>query len=170
MLVGGFQQRQTAVDEKVVELYVAGFATHEVTVLHTIEVTVLYENVIDIGVLFETDDLYAILRLLAGDILHIDITHGGVVASAADLIVLIVKVDLQHTLLADAYLDITHVDVLDDTATAAVGLDAQHTLQFRRIHHTVVGIDILATARDFGTYHHTTVAVLHLTVADDDVL
>ena len=33
-----------------------------------------------------------------------------------------------------------------------------------------MGKDILTAARDFGTYNHTTVAVLHLTTADDDIL
>ena len=83
---------------------------------------------------------------------------------------LVVEVDLQDRLLADAHLDIAHVDVLDDTTTTRVGLDAEYTLQLRRVHHTVVGIDILTTARDLRTYHHTTMTVLHLTVADDDVL
>ena len=57
----------------------------------------------------------------------------------------VVKVDLQNTLFADAHLDIAHVDVLDDTATAGVSLYAKHTLQFWRVHHTVVGEDVLAT-------------------------
>ena len=148
VLVGGFQQRQTAVDIEVVVINIARLAAHVITILHTIEVAVLDEDIIDIGILLEADDLYTVLRLLTGHILHIDITHGGVVATAADLIMLIVKVDLQDTLLADTHLDILHVDVLDDTTTTAVGLDAEHALQLRGVHHTVMGIDILATARN----------------------
>ena len=59
---------------------------------------------------------------------------------------LVVEVDLQHTLLADAHLYILHVDVLDDAASTRISLDSQHTLQLWRVHHTVVGKHILASA------------------------
>ena len=60
----------------------------------------------------------------------------------------VVEVDLQHTLFADAHLNVLHIDVLDDTASAGVRLDAKYTLQFRRVHHTVVGKYILAASGD----------------------
>ena len=56
---------------------------------------VAYQHVVNVGVLLEADDLHTILRLLAGDILHIDVANGGVVATTANLIVLVVEVDLQ---------------------------------------------------------------------------
>ena len=59
---------------------------------------------------------------------------------------LVVEVDFQYRLLAHTDFDVAGVDILDDTATAGVGLDAYHTLQFRRVHHTVVGKHVLATA------------------------
>ena len=131
MLIGGFLQGERAVDEEVVEIHVTGLAAHEVPVFHTIEPAVLHVDVVNVGVLIKTDNLHTVLRLLAGDVLHVDITHGRVVAATADLVVLVVEVDLQHTLLAHAHLDVTHVDVLDDTTATAVGLDAENTLEFR---------------------------------------
>ena len=131
---------------------------------------VAYQHVVNVGVLLEADDLHTILRLIAGDILHIDVANGGVVATTANLIVLVVEVDFQDRLLADAYLDVAHVDILDDATTTGVGLDTQYALQLGRVHHTIVGIHILTTARDLRAYHHATMSVLHLAIADDDVL
>ena len=110
--------------------------------------TVLDIDVVNKCIFVETDNLHTILRLLTGDILHIHITYDGVVATAANLVVLVVKINLQYALFALANGDVAHVDILDDTTTTAVGLDAQHALQLGRIHHTIVGIHILATARN----------------------
>ena len=82
----------------------------------------------------------------------------------------VVEVDFQHTLLADPHLNIFHVNILDDATATGVGLDAQHTLQFGRVHDTVVGVDILTASTDFTANDHTTVTILHLTVTDDDIL
>ena len=170
VLVGHFTQDEGAVDEEVVEGDVACLATPEVARLNTIELAVLDLDVIDISVFIETDDLYTILRLFAGHILHVDVAHRRVIASATHLVVLVVEVDLQHALLADAHLDVLHVDVLDDTSATAVGFDAEYALQLGRVHHTVVGKHILASTGDLRADDHSTVTVLHLTVADDDVL
>ena len=110
--------------------------------------TVLYVDIVNKCILVQSDNLHTILRLLTGDIFHIHITYNGVVATAANLVVLVVEVNLQHTLLTLANGNVTHVDILDDTTTAAVGLDTQHALQLWRIHHTIVSIHILATARN----------------------
>ncbi len=83
---------------------------------------------------------------------------------------LVVEVDFQYAFLADTHFDVAGIDVFDDTATASIGLDAYHTLQFGRVHHVVLGIDVAASARYFRTDNHTTVTVFHLTVADDNVL
>ena len=170
VLVGHLGQGQRTVDKKVVELHVAGLAGREIARLHTIEPAILHKDVVYVSVFLETDDLDAVFRLLAGDILHIDATHRGIVAATADFIVLVVEVDLQHRLLADAHLDIFHIDVLDDATATGIGLDAQYAFQVGGVHHTVVGKDILATATDFRADHHTAMTILHLTVADDDVL
>ena len=170
MLVGHLRQGQGTVDKEIVELHVARLARREIARLDAVKLTVFHENVVHIGIFLETDNLNTIFRLLAGDIFHIDIAHRGVVAAAADLIMLVVEVDLQYTLLADAHLHILHVDVLNDAATTGVGLDAQYTLQLGGVHHTVVGIDILTATTDLAANHHATVTILHLTVADDNVL
>ena len=108
--------------------------------------TVLDIDVVNKCILVQSDNLYTILRLLTGNILHIYVANDGVVATAANLVVLVVQINLQHALLTLANSNVTHVDILDDTTTAAVGFDTQHALQLWRIHHTIVGKHILATA------------------------
>ena len=112
----------------------------------------------------------AVLRLLAGDVLHGDVAYGGIESTTANLAWLVVSIDFQHRLATLTDGDVAHVDVLDDAATARVGLDAQHTVQRGRVHLAVLGIDILATTGNLGTDHHTTMAVVELAIADDDVL
>ncbi len=148
VLVRHLGQGQRTVDKKVLELHVAGLARREIAGLHTIELTILHKNVVYVSVFLETDNLDSVFRLLTGDILHIDIAHCGIVTTTANLIMLVVEIDLQHALLADAHLDIFHIDVLDDTTTTGIGLDTQYAFQFRRVHHTVVGIDILTSTTD----------------------
>ena len=108
--------------------------------------------------------------MLAGDVLHIDVANGGVMASFAYLVVLIVEVDFQYRLLAHTHLDVLHADVLDDTTSARVGLDTQHPLKLGGIHHAVVGEDVACPTADFAADHHTSVPVTHLTTAYNDVL
>ena len=146
VLVRSLEQGQRTVDEQAVEVDVAGLATHKVAALDTVEVTVLDIDVVNKCIFVETDNLHTILRLLTGNILHIYVANDGVVATAANLVVLVVEINLQDALLTLANGDVTHVDILDDTTTAAVGLDTQHALQLWRIHHTIVSIHILATA------------------------
>ena len=170
MLVGHLLQYETAVQEEIVESDIPGLAGREIPRLYPVELAVLHQDIVNVGVFVETNDLNTILRLLAGDVLHIDVADNGIVASAADLIMLVIEVDLQYALFADTHLDVLHIDVLDDTASTGIRLDAQHTLQLRRVHHTVVGKDILATSGYLRSDNHTAVTVLHLAVADDDVL
>ena len=94
MLIRSLYQSETAVDEQIVKVHVAGLATHEVAVLHAVELTVFHVDVIDVYVFIEADDLYTIFRLLAGDILHIDVADSRIETTTADLIVLVVEVDL----------------------------------------------------------------------------
>ena len=170
VLVGHFGERQSAVHVELVEGNVAGLAGDSISLLYTVEPTVPHGDIVDECILFQSYDLYAVARLLAGDILHQYVAHRGVVAATANLVVLVVQIDFQHTLAALAHRDILHEDIFDDTASARVGLDAQHTVQIGRVHHTVVGKDILRAAADLRTDNHAAVSVLHLTVADDDIL
>ena len=146
VLVGLLNECQTAVDEEILEAHVARLTAHEVAFAHAVEVAVLHVDVIDVSIFLQPDDLYAVLRLLAGDVLNVHVAHDGVEATAADFVVLIVEVDFQHSLLAHAHLDVAGVDVLDDATTARVGLDAHHALQFGRVHHAVMCKHVLATA------------------------
>ena len=170
VLVRHLCQGQGSVDKETVELHIAGLAGREIAGFDTIELAVPDQDVVNVGVFLKSDDLNAVFRLFAGDILHIDIAHRGIVAATADFIMLVVEVDFQYRLFADTHLHILHVDVLNDAPATGVGLDAQYTLQLRGVHHTVVGIDVFTTPADFGTDHHTAMPVLHLTVSDDDVL
>ena len=170
VLIGHLRETERAVAEVIVVVDVTRLSGNLVALGNAVEAAVLHHHVVDIADGVEADDQGAILRLLAGDILHIDLAHRGVEASAANLVVLVVEVNLQHGLLALAHLDVLHVDVLDDAAATRVGLDTQYALQAGRVHHAVVGKHILAAAADLGAHDHAAVAVFHLAAADDDVL
>ena len=120
-------------------------------VVDTIELAVSDGDVVDgigqFGV-FLTHNHHAVFRLLTGNILHRHIADGGVETTTAHLTWLVVGVELEYGLATLTNGHVTHVDILDDTTTAAVGLDTQHALQLWRIHHTIVGIHILTTARN----------------------
>ena len=149
VLVGLLRKGQAAVDVEAVEAHVARLAAHKVAFLHAVEAAVLHVNVVNVGVFLQPDDLYTVFRALAGDVFNVHVAHGGEEAPAANLVVLVVEVDLQHAFLAHAHLDVAGVDVLDDAATARVGFYAHHALQLGRVHHAVVGEHVLAATRDF---------------------
>ena len=142
-------------------------------VVYTVELTVLDGDVVDcvgqLGVVVAHNH-DTIFGLVAGHILHGDVAHRGVETTAANLTRLVVGVDLQHSFAALADNDVAHVDILNDTAAARICLDAQYAVEVGRVHAAVLRIHILATATDFASDDHTTVSVLHLAVADDDVL
>ena len=110
--------------------------------------TVLDIDVIDIANGIEGDNLYTILGFLTGDILDVDVADGRYESTTANLLGLVVEINLQDTLLADTYFDIAGIDVLNHSATAGISLDAYHTFQLRRVHDIVFGIDITASARN----------------------
>ena len=120
--------------------------------------------------LVSADDEHAIVALLAGHILHAHLAHGRLEATVAQLSWLVVEVDFQDGFLALAHGDVAHIDVLDESATAVVGLDAEDALQVRGVHHAVLGVYILASARDLRADDHAAMSIFHLAIADDDVL
>jgi len=79
------------------------------------------------------------------------------------------SLDLQHSLTALSYLDVAHVDILNDAASTVVGLDAQHTLEIGRVHHAILGEDILTASGNLRSDDNGPMSVLHLAVADDDI-
>ena len=170
VLVGHLLQHQSSVHIVVVEHHVAGLSRLEVALCHAVEAAVVHVDVIHIRAGVESDNLYAVLALLAGDIVEMHVAHGGQVATAADFVVLIVEVDFQHRLATLSHLDVAGIDILDDTAAAGVGLDAHHAVETGAVHLVVLGKHVAASARDFTADDHTSVSVLHLAVAYDDVL
>ena len=103
-------------------------------------------------------------KILAGDIAHINISHRGDVAALCLLVRLIREVDAHHGLTALADGNIADIDILGDTSAAGIGLDAEHAVEIRRVHLTVLSKDILHSAGDFGTYNDAAVAFVSLPV------
>ena len=118
-------------------------------VVHTIELTVLNSDIVD-GVsqlrILIANNHHTVFRLLTSDIFHRYIADGGVETTTAHLTRFIVGVKLEDGLATLTNSDVAHIDILDDTTAARVRLDAQHTVEVGRVHLTVLGIDILATA------------------------
>ena len=174
MLVGRILENQRTIDHQV---FIGNILDKSYLVdglvVNAIELTVAYCDVVNgIGELriLITNNHYAILGLLAGYVLHQYIADDGVETATANLAGLVVGVDFQDGLLALSYSDIAHVDVLNDTAAARVGLDTEHTVQIGRVHLAVLSKDILATSGNLGTDNHATMPIVKFTVTDDDVL
>ena len=66
--------------------------------------------------------------------------------------------------------DVAHGDVLDHAAARGVVLEAQRAVEPRAVHAALLGEDVARAAGDLAADGHAAVAVLHLAVADDDVL
>ena len=142
-------------------------------VIDAVEAAVLHVDVVHrVGqfLVLIAHNHHAVFRLLAGDVLHVHVLNGGIEATAAHFLRLIVGVDFQHGLLALSHFHVPEIDVLDDAAAARVGLDAQHAVQVRRVHLAIFYKHVLAAARYFGADDHAAVPVFHHAVAHDDVL
>ena len=167
----GIGQYQLSVDEQVVVFHVACLARHLYRLFHhTLELAVLYRYVVYVLNLVKSDNQHAVVALLAGDVLHVHLSYGRLEATVAQFLWFVVEVYLQHGLTALSYCDIPHVDVLDETTAAVVGLYAQYAVEVGRVHVTVLCIHVLASARNLGAYYNSSVSVLHLAVAYYDVL
>ena len=129
MLVWFLLKHEAAVDKQVLQSHVASLACDGVSFLHSVEAAVAHVDVIDVCVLFKSNYLHTIFRLLAGDILHEHLSHSRVVSAAADFLRFVVEVDFQHTFPTLSYRDIPDIDVLNDTSTTGVSLDAEHAVE-----------------------------------------
>ena len=142
-------------------------------VVYTVELTILNRDVVDsisqLRILI-TNNHHAIFRFLTGYILHRHITNDGVETTTAYLTRFIIGINLQYSLATLTNPDVADIDVLDDTTSTRVCLDAKHTVQRWRIHFAVFCKDILATTTDFRTDYHTTMTVVKLAVTNNDVL
>ena len=170
VFIGHLCQAERAVHHIVVVADVACLSGDFVALSHTVKAAIADVHVVDIAHGVQADDQHAVPRLPAGDVFRVHVPDRRVVAPAAYLVVLVVEVDLDDGLAALSHLDVAQVDVLNDAASAAVGLDAQYAVQVGRVHHAVVGVDILAAARDFRAYHHAAVPVVHGAPPYDDIL
>ena len=171
VFVRRIEENRGAVDDEITEVEIVALSRAlDSLFLHTVKLTVINMNVVNLICIVKTVDKHTILTLLAGDIAHINISHRGDVAALCLLVRLIREVDAHHSLTALADGNIADIDILGDTSTAGIGLDTEHAVEIRRVHLTVLSKDILHSTGDFGTYDDAAVAVLHLTVADDDVL
>ena len=173
-LVGFVGEDEVSVNHQVVEVNILRLTCEVIGLaIDTLELTVVYIDVINgisQRISFIAHNHHTILRLLAGDILHRHVANGGVETTAANLFGLIIGIDLEYSFLTLAHGDIAHVDVLNDTTTAGVSLDAEHAVEVRRVHLAVLCKHILATAGNLRADDHAAVTVFHHAVADDDVL
>ena len=128
MLVRLLLQHQGTVNHQIVISDVLSMANLvDGLVIDTVELTVADVDVIDgIGqfLVLIAHNHDTVLRLLAGDILHVDVANDGVETTTADFTRVIVGIDFQYGLATLAHGDVAHVDILDDTAATRVGLDA----------------------------------------------
>ena len=142
-------------------------------VIDTIELTVLNSDIID-GVsmlrVLIANNHHAVFRLLTGNILHRHIADSGVETTTAHLARFVVGIELEDSLATLTYGNVTHIDILDDTTTATIGLNTQYTVKAGRVHLTVFCIDILTTTADFRANDYATMTIVEFTVTNDDVL
>lgn len=145
----GWSVNSFAIDYDVFKFYIlilTIYANHLPSItlgwVHAIKCTVLQTDVSDVACIFKAIQNDTELRLLASDILKIDIANNWVVASHTLLSWLIIEVDTEHGLFADSDSNIADKDVLDNTRTAIIGFDADDTLQMRRIHLAVLDIKV----------------------------
>ena len=131
MFVWHFSQAERTIDKIVVIADVACLASDLVTLCHTIEFTILDVNVIDVADGVECYYKNTISGFLAGNIFNIYIADCGIETTAAYFIMLVIEVDLYNTFTALAYLDIAHIDVLNNSASARVCLYAKYAVQIR---------------------------------------
>ena len=174
VLVRRILQDERTIDEQVVVSDVLCQANlMDGLVVDAVELTVLDGDVIDgVGQLriLIANNHHAVFRLLAGNILHRHVADGGVEATAANLTWFIVGVQFEDSLATLTNGNVAHIDVLNDTATTGVRLDAEYTVETGRVHLAILGIDILATAGNLRADDYTTMTVVHLTITDNDVL
>ena len=163
-------ENEGTVDNEIVELHITGLAGNLDRLFDdAIKLTVLDGDISYVLYLVATNDEHTIVALLAGYVFHIHLRYAWFKTAIANLLWLVIEVDLYDSFLTLPHSDVAHVDVLDDTTAAVVGLDAQDAVEVRRVHFAIFGIYILASARDFTSDNHTAMSIFHLTVADDDV-
>ena len=155
---------------QVAESHVGG-SVYLVTLLHTVEVAVGHVDVYNVlGRRGQTVDENTIFTLAAVYATDVHVANNGRIDMVAVLFGLIEQVNLEHTLVTYAHVYVANPHVLYYAATAVASLDADHTIQFGAIHIAVLDPEVAEAARYLAAEHHAAVTVLHLTVANVDVL
>ena len=89
-------------------------------ILHSIEGTVLDMYIVDIAFLIQSVEQNAVLGLLTGDILHVDIAHCRYEATLCLLLWLVNEVHTKHCLTTLTYGNIAHIDAVSHSTAAEV--------------------------------------------------
>lgn len=149
------RRNQLAVDLKIVKHDVTHLADDVVDVLvavlafgHAIPLAVLDGDVIDIALIIQAIEEDAVLGFLAGDVLEVHVADNGVVAALALLVRFVVEVDAEDGFAALADGDVADKDILDDASAAGVGLDADDTVEVRRIHDAILDVEVAVATGD----------------------
>ena len=98
-----------------------------------------------------------------------NVADGRGEASVALLAVFVLQVDAEYSFAALTYGDVAYKYILDDSTAACAGLDADDTVQVGAVHAAVLHVQVAVSAGDFTADDYTSVAILHETVAHDDV-
>ena len=116
----------------VLKLDVASLACNlDRLLLDVVPLTVLNVDVVNLSIVLKTIEESTILRLLTGNVLNIHIADCWNVTTLSYLGWLIDQIDAHNSLAALTNLDVANEDVLVDTTTTGVGLDAEHTVKVR---------------------------------------
>lgn len=149
------RRNQLAVDPEIVKHDVAHLTDDVVDVLiavlafgHAIPLAVLDGHVIDIALIVKAIEEDAVLRFLAGDVLEVHVADNGVIAALTLLVRLVVEVDAEDGFAALADGDIADKDILDDATAAGISLDADDTVEVRRIHDTILDVEVAVATGD----------------------
>src|SRR5690606_36008156 len=106
---------------------------------------------------------------LRGYVLESRIPYKGRKVSQAVFARLIFQVDLQHCLLANANLNIPDVYIFYHSSAAIGCLDPYHPQQLGAVHLAVLNEEIGKPSGDLASNDHTSVAVSHTAVSDNNV-
>lgn len=130
------------------------------------ELTVLHVYTIYIILIRHSDDKHAEVALITGYMLQPYITHRWRIVTAAQFLVIIVKIYLQNRLTTLSHLHISDKYILRYSATAWISLYADNAVKILRVHVAILHKDISYPRSNFRTYDHSPMAVLHFTVSN----
>lgn len=149
------RRNQLSVDLEVVKYDVAHLTDDVVDVLvtvlafgHAIPRAVLDGHVIDIALIIKAIEEDAVLGFLAGDVLEVYVADDRVIAALALLVRFVIEVNAKDGFAALADGDVADKDILDDATAAGISLDADDTIEVRRIHDTILDVEVAVATGD----------------------